>query len=667
SARGLGDTTLGDLGRGLRRYSPFLVALAVVVAAVNLLPGASSPPSGAAHVTMAGGRASSGGGAVTPAGSGTAGGGSDAGATGPLATASGAVVGAVGPSGGGAGPGSSGGGSASAPAAAPPVSTADPYCDRATGRVMMPTLFAAPCEPSYTGDNGGATYPGVTSDTITVAVWEPGPGGQAESTALAKAAGDTDTQAQFTQTEQDYVDLFEHHVQTYGRKIKLVPFQSSLNTADSTAAQTSECQSDATKVAKVIKAFISWGDCAGINSYEQTLASDGVLCFCSVSIPYTYYLKWAPYVWGTGLPDEEQGHLMREEMICNEIAPFPPKFAGEADLNYPLQKQRRFGYVWPGPSATYNTTIYEAGSYAMWNKLKACGADMVDMAEYPILDPNGPADAETLMAKFKADHVTDVIVDEDPIDPIYLSTAADNQAYYPEWIQIGTALTDSSHESRNYDQKEWAHNFGISFLPDRVPQTSQDPYVLYQWAFHHAPPAADSYAIIEVFPFFFTLGVSLAGPDLTPRSFQCGEPPYTSQTHSGWLGASSPIPCVGKTYKGLFGYPISPTNYTGRVANSVISCGSKLWPWDDYNMYDDGVLLWWDAKATGPDDTNQNGTGLYRYMDAGKRYLYGQLPPGDQPWFDPANTVTVFGGLPGPDVPPSYPVKCYYLCDSPGY
>ncbi|HET6874183.1 MAG TPA: hypothetical protein VFH70_05355 [Acidimicrobiales bacterium] len=670
----MSEATLGDIGRGAKRYAPFIASVVAIVLVVAFLPGknsatssASGPSVGQVSTNGAGSQAGQAG-AAGANGSGSnlaadaSGANGSLGAAGTGASGAGGTGAAGGVSGGGTAGGANGG-SATGPVT-PPSPTSDPYCDPATGRVKIPSLYAPPCEPPYNGNNGGSTYPGVSATTITVA--SPQTNNQAEAQALAAAANDTDTKQQVQDTSQNYLDMFEHHVQTYGRKIKIVQYTSSFNSGDSTAAQNSECQADATKVAKQIKAFISWGDC-GTNAYENTLAQDGVLCFCTTTIPASYYLQWAPYVWGNGLPDETQAYLMRAEEICKEIGPYPPTNAGEADLNSPLKKSRVFGLIWPGASALDNTDVYRPGSQFFAQQLQKCGIQLKENVSFPLIDPSGPADAQTLMAKFKSEGISSVIFVGDPLDPIYLTGAATRQAYFPEWIVTGSALVDTAHFGRLYDQQQWKHAFGISLLPDRVPQKDGDAYNLYQWNFHTGPPAQVGYGPIYVFPFFFTLGVSLAGPDLTPYTFQCGEPPYTTRTHSGDLNANAGKPCVGQVYKGMFGYPVSPTNITGRVTNSVISWGSKLWPWDDYNMYDDATLIWWDASASGPDETGSNGNGLYRYLYGGKRYMYGQFPAVNPPWFNTANTQTIFDHLPGPDVPPSYPNTCYYLCNSPGY
>ena len=41
-------------------------------------------------------------------------------------------------------------------------------CDTTTGRIAVPDFFRSECFAPFTGDNGGATAPGVTADEITI-------------------------------------------------------------------------------------------------------------------------------------------------------------------------------------------------------------------------------------------------------------------------------------------------------------------------------------------------------------------------------------------------------------------------------------------------------------------------------------------------------------------
>ncbi|HMC38364.1 MAG TPA: hypothetical protein VKI19_01800, partial [Acidimicrobiales bacterium] len=306
----LADLTLGDIGRAIRRYQPFIATVVAIVLIVAVVPGRAShgttggsnvaiAPTGAGGVVGTTGGPGGTGGTHTLTGSGGPLGSTSSGSSssGGSLVASGGGAGSVG--GVASGPGGSGstgtGGSAGTGGTVTPSATSDPYCDPKTGRDMLPTLYAPPCVPAWSGSNGGATYNGVTKDSITVAV--PLSSNQAEAAAVAAAANDHDTQAQVKQTVQNYIDEFEHHVQTYGRKVNLVYFTSAYNSSDSTDAQDAECQSDATYVAKTLHAFMSWDQQAqecGTVAYQNTLAQDGVMCFCTVTVPSSFYLKWAP-------------------------------------------------------------------------------------------------------------------------------------------------------------------------------------------------------------------------------------------------------------------------------------------------------------------------------------------------------------------------------------
>ena len=77
--------------------------------------------------------------------------------------------------------------------------------------------------------------------------------------------------------------------------------------------------------------------------------------------------------------------------------------------------------------------------------------------------------ATTIIAKMKAAGVTTIVFLGDPIMPIYLTQQATAQNYFPEWIVTGTVLTDTTVLGRMYDQKQWAHAFGLSNLAVRAP------------------------------------------------------------------------------------------------------------------------------------------------------------------------------------------------------
>ena len=60
--------------------------------------------------------------------------------------------------------------------------------------------------------------------------------------------------------------------------------------------------------------------------------------------------------------------------------------------------------------------------------------------------------------------MTTVLFAGDPLTPGYLTKEATAQKYFPEWVVLGAAYSDTSLFGRGYDQQQWKHAFGVSSL-----------------------------------------------------------------------------------------------------------------------------------------------------------------------------------------------------------
>ena len=108
-------------------------------------------------------------------------------------------------------------------------------CDTSTGKLAVPDFFAQPCFAPFTGDNGGATAPGVTGDEITIVYYE----GQATDPIIAyitDAVHVDDTNGDRTATMKELVRYYETYYELYGRKVNLVTFEGTGNATDEVAA-----------------------------------------------------------------------------------------------------------------------------------------------------------------------------------------------------------------------------------------------------------------------------------------------------------------------------------------------------------------------------------------------------------------------------------------------
>lgn len=116
----------------------------------------------------------------------------------------------------------------------------------------------------------------------------------------------------------------------------------------------------------------------------------------------------------------------------------------------------------------------------------------------------------------------------------------------------------------------------------------------------------------------------MAGPNLTPETFEAG----------------------------LFAYPPSG----GGPTLPQISFGNHGFHADpDYLAVDNMVEIWWDPDAEGPDEQQEDGTGMMRYADGGKRYLPGEMPKDDVRAFVEEGSVVFADEIPEEDRPPEYP------------
>lgn len=615
----LGEITLADIGRGIVRYRPFLAVVVAIVLVAAFLPGKVTT-NGA---NVAAGIGNEPGGASQPGATSSAAPGTTGTITPGGAVAPGGVPGAAPGSVGGASNTSTGGVNGYVPPPAGIVTSnqaaRDPNCDAGTGRIRLPSVYAPPCVPLFTGNNDGNTYPGVTSKTITVVAYmaQIDPATQA----ILNAEGDHDSVDQMAANYTAFAALLEHHFQTYGRHIVVKVLKASGSATDETAGR-----ADAVTAAKTDHAFMVWNNGTPVDAFTNELTRDHVLCMCTVTLPASYYLQHAPYVWGTGLPDEDQAYLMRSEVIAKSIAFRKAQYAGDLTLQ---QKTRSFGLIW------YNTpqNAYGAGEKFFVQQLGKRGIKLVDQASYTFDPGSAQNTSDTIMSRFQSEGITSVIFVGDPFYPAFYTSAATRRGYHPEWIVTGSALTDQNTFARVYDQTQWQHAFGLGLLAAYTKNKNDlEVYRMYSWLSNGGQPpgpgtAPSQYALI----LSSFIGIQLAGPNLNPSTFQ----------------------------RGMFSYPESPSRPGVTVTRA--GWGTKLWGYSDYNFSDDGTLLYWDPQASGPDEYGNSGVGLYRRLFGGQRFLAGQFPT-NVPWFNANGTITVLGSTPRNDQAPSYQNKCAYMC-----
>jgi hypothetical protein len=455
------------------------------------------------------------------------------------------------------------------------------------------------------------TANGVTKDTITVALYQAQPDLLQQT--FFENTGSDESLAKERDTTQQYIDYFSAHYELYGRKIELVTVKASGAPDDDVAAK-----ADAIKVATEVKAFASFGGPGQTNAYAEELAARGVLCVgdCLIAQPQRFLEQHSPYLWPT-LASPEQASEHWAAFVGRQLARGKAVHAGSRDL---AAKKRVFGVVhYDDDAGTFRRSVAHfedlLGNYHV--KPAVTVPYTLDLA-------TAQEDARLVITKLQTAGVTSVILAGDPVFPTFLTKEATAQGFFPEWVVLGYAFTDTAVFGRKYDPKQWSHAFGVSLLPARTTDDVDELANLITWQTGQ-PPSAKTFRELVQAPLVFFTGVHLAGPKLTAKTFRAG----------------------------LFRFPSATATTPTRLH---LSWGRhKVWKGIDLTGSDDATVVWWDPDASGPDEVGRDGKGLYRYADGGKRYLPGGWPKKPVGLYDDATSVTVLTQLPPEDAPPTYP------------
>ena len=481
-------------------------------------------------------------------------------------------------------------------------------CDQETGRVKIPWILASECYADAELEGEATPAQGVTADSIKVVAYV-SPEDDPVIDYVTQAIANDDTVEQVSETFQGYVDIFNRTNQLYGRQVDLEILVGSGAANDEVAAR-----ADAVKAAEDMGAFAVLGGPTLTSAFADELAARHVVCVGCTGGDPSFYEDRAPYLYGVG-GNSDQVMVMVVEYLAKKLAGHPAEFAGSDDLK---ATDRAFGYLWidSNDSSKDQADLFD-------ERLGEQDVDLAASVSYTLDPARLQEQATSVITQLKAAGVTSVVFSGDPVALGPFTTEATAQDYHPEWILGPQVLVDTVAFSRTYDQDQWAHAFGLSPLTLKPGQEKRAPFVLYNWAYGEDPPAADTSAVILPNPSTFFAGVSAAGPDLTPETFQ----------------------------QGLFSRPSTPAYET----EPRLSYGDNgLWGYPDYNGVDDVTEIWWDPEATGADEIGRDGVGMWQYVDHGKRFLPGELDDTVRV-FDPEGAETILADAPEGERAPEYP------------
>lgn len=595
------DLTLRDI---LDRYGPALAVVAALLLIAAVVPAnveRAGDGSVAAGDVISGesdlgvGETFDAQGNLTDPGSSTVGTGGVGAGTGSRGSADGT---AGSPGSGGAGGVGGAGASVAAGAWGPgnyPAPGPDTKCT-STGAMPDFSMYSPRCLPRFTGSNGGATAQGVSGDQVKI-VWYRNQVNAATQATLQGIGASDSAEIQEGQVAS-FVRYYNTHYETYGREVVIKEFQGTGDAEDENVLR-----ADAVAIANQEKPFAVFQASVAVGSaFTEELGARGVICLCTTSAPRSLYTDFAPYAY-TILPVLEEYYAHIAEYLGKRLAGKPAKWAGPAPLGEPTYNdKRKFGLVFlQGVGSDVNPRIKPVVDQFK-RKVKAdFGVDVYTIG-YQFDIAQNQQQSTNIIGQLLNAGVNNVIFVGDPLYPIFLTTEATNQRYYPEWFLTGTGLTDTTFFGRTYNQVQWDNAFGFSplwvFGPSKETRSGAR-------TMHHIDPDADPGAGADVIQSPIQLifsGIHYAGPNLTPTT---------------WSEGLFLAPAVG-----------------GRV-NAPLVKFTK----DSPGAIKDFVEVWWNTSGTGRDELDKDGVGILMKSSKGKRYQIGEWTTGD---------ALVFGDDPSP-------------------
>jgi hypothetical protein len=443
--------------------------------------------------------------------------------------------------------------------------------------------YSPPCI-AFSGDNGGATSQGVTGNSITLTyrVTADGTTFQQQLAAFGGAQFN-DTQSDIDRTIEGLADYFNSHFQFYGRKLTVKFFNGTGSLVSELLGQ-GQAQADADAVT-ASQQYHAFGELNGVTEpYDDALAQQHVIAFGTPYLSANWMGQRAPYEWSIDTECNDVATTASEfgvKMLGSASGHPTATYAGGSLKNQP----RKFAVIAP------DNPWYQDCANASIAYSDSHGQHVSDDIQYQLDLSTLSSQAASVVSKLQNDGVTTIFCGCDPLFPIYLTSRAHEQGYYPEWVDVGVALTDTDIVGQLFDPADWAHAFGISYAGPTLPKAATLGYAAYKSVRSDEP--ANEVDLVYAQMYEMAIGIEMAGPDLTPQTFEEGMRAYPGSVQ----GASN------------------------------AEFGTWKFPNGHYTPQMDSDIIYWDPAKTSPYNGKQGA-----YVVASPRYYSGQYPTGAPPF-----------------------------------
>lgn len=437
---------------------------------------------------------------------------------------------------------------------------------------------APACVPAWPSgaDNGGATYQGVTGDTIKVVVFEEKPNEQVDAILAAQNLAMTDEDKENT---TNYSEAFlNRHMETYGRKIDFIRFKSDCPISPPDIVK---CKEEARKVVAMKPFAVIFGQALYPEIFDEW-ARAGIVALGGWNFADSFFTERRPFrydVFMTGT--KAANHVI--EYYCKKMASTPADHAG--NVIHPTiggrSTPRRLGII-----VSENAPMLESARYIAAEVSKcdtANGRYTPEVVTYVGDIDRAAEQQEAVSSKMINSKTTTVVCWCGPLEMTGFARGFTGQQYYPEHLLPGIGLLDVDVIGRLYPAEQWEHAFGPSHVSEPRPFQQEAVNAVY------AESGKGNKCIVCTLSFLYlqlaAQGIQFAGPNLTPLTYEAG---MLSSPGTGGINRFSP-----------------------------------RWDWGpgDYGGYADVREIYWDSTKKSDFDGNQGG---YVTLNDGRRFREGE-------------------------------------------
>lgn len=470
------------------------------------------------------------------------------------------------------------GGGDAAPGANPtPRAGSTTHC--VNGRQFTVLILNPPCYPAFTGDNGGATSVGVTSDAVRVMWFELRRNPQVD--AILRTQG-------LSASSEEVDDYYEHVVaflnanyEFYGREIEFIRFRSS---CPETPTDVPLCIEEARR-AMEMEPFIIFEASPLYPAVHDEFARAGFISLGGWHFESSFFTQRRPYRYDVFMNGSDTADLLAE-FYCKNMAGRGATHSGQ--VIHPTigarGTPRKVGFLVQDDDAR----IKAANRFV--DTVNRCNGNEADAVavKYSTDIERVQENADGLTVKLIEEGVTTVVCSCDTIAPIFLLPAFTGAGYFPEHLLPGSGLSDDDAIGRMFEPGQWVHAFGPSHLGNLGPSADFDQTRAYRAGGGKAGPCS----VCRVYWWYIQMIADMiqsAGPNLDAQSIEAGT-----------LG----LPDNGRGSTRVPLYRFGPGDYTA---------------WSDMRV------VYWDPSARS--EFIGNGGGAYIDV-AGERYEGGAVPGG---------------------------------------